>query len=249
MPLSVAAAPHHNAAWPRCTFRLTHDQDIAIASLYMLAKLSADPQSPRNVLNVAAYLVTHPRAYLFPDSAPADDARFDQLTSDGAYHSRRTALVKHEALLLRALGFQTHVALPFTLSINYLQTLDAFQKPLGRAAARQTFAHLNSALLSPQLLYLTHQPAQLATAAIYLACKQVGLKLPEEDWWLIFDTDREELGFLIVAFTSMDSFAEAERRKWKGRDVPLTVASLSDELDVPGHLHPHTSQPVAPDAS
>jgi hypothetical protein len=96
--------------------------------------------------------------------------------SEGTYQTRRNELTKAEAVILRVLGFQIHVALPHTLCINYLQALDAGED--GQAISRRAIAHLNSTLLNPQLLYLTHQPHALATAAIYLAAKEVGVKLP-----------------------------------------------------------------------
>lgn len=138
--------------------------------------------------------------------------------------------MKLEALLLRTLGFQTDITLPYTLSLNYLQTLDVFSDPASAELSKRVLAHLNSALLSPQLLYVTHQPSALATAAIYLAAKEVGVRLPGENWWEVFDTEREELGFLVVAYLSMDGFAQQEKAKWEGRKVPMTTSEITMEL-------------------
>lgn len=97
--------------------------------------------------------------------------------------------------------------------------------------AKRAFEHLNSALLSPQLLYLTHQPHALAVSAIYLAAREVDVKLPGVDWWEVFDVDREELGFLVVALRSVDGFAVEERQKWGKRKVPVTVMGLQEEIE------------------
>jgi len=150
--------------------------------------------------------------------------------SEGDYLSHRTRMMKHEAIILRVLGFETHIALPYTLCINYMQALEVFQHPSGKAVAKRAFEHLNTALLNPQLLYLTHQPPQLATAAIYLAARECSVKLPEDDWWEVFDTDRETLGFLVAAMVSMSDFALAEAKKWGSEGVPLTVERLEKEL-------------------
>ena len=83
--------------------------------------------------------------------------------------------------------------------------------------------HLNSALLSPQTLYLTHQPNALAVAAIYLAARDTDVKLPDGNWWEVFDVDREDLGFLVLAYSSLEGYAEAEKARWTGRKVPLGV--------------------------
>ena len=151
--------------------------------------------------------------------------------SERKYELARNRLYKIESSVLRVLGFEILVALPYTLCINYLQTLDTFKASTGSILAERCFAHLNSALLSPQLLYLTHQPSAIVTAAIYLAAREVDVKLPETEWWKVFDVDREELGFLVVALRSLEGFAQDERQKWGRRKVPLTVEELQSELE------------------
>ncbi|KAI9817325.1 MAG: hypothetical protein M1826_001640 [Phylliscum demangeonii] len=208
---------------------------VSAAAVYLAAKSSAFPQTPRNVLNVYTYLkAVRARPASLPTAALCPE---DYYLSEGEYLSRRQALLKTEAALLRVLGFNTHVALPYTLAINYLQALDVFDnEPPAQASAvaLRTFAHLTGALLSPQLLYLTHQPHALATAAIYLAARQVAVKLPaEQEWWRVFDVEREELGFLVVALVSMPGFVRAEKEKWAaaGAIVPLDVRALEKELE------------------
>jgi cyclin L len=80
------------------------------------------------------------------------------------------------------------------------------------------------------MIYLTHQPPQLATAAIYLAAREVGIKLPEVEWWEVFDTDREELGFLCVAMLSVEGFAQKEKEKWSGRRELMGVEDVEREM-------------------
>jgi hypothetical protein len=125
------------------------------------------------------------------------------------------------------LGFNTHVALPHTIALTYLQTMNAPSTPL----AKRVFEHLNASLLSPQLLYITHQPNALAVSAIYLAAREVGVKLVDDEWWEVFDVDREELGFLVGAMNSMEGFAKAEKANWAGRTVPLELKDLQSEMN------------------
>lgn len=120
--------------------------------------------------------------------------------------------------------------MPYTLCINYLQTLDVFNSHGADLVAKRAFAHLNTALLSPQLLYLTHQPTALATAAIYLAAREMEVKLPECSWWEVFDVDREQLGFLVVGMKSVEGFAMEERRIWQGDRIPMTIEELRREI-------------------
>ena len=150
---------------------------------------------------------------------------------EAQYETGRNTLYEIEAHILRVLGFQIHVALPHTLCVNYLQTLDVFQSSVGTLVAKAAFEHINTALLSTQLLYLAHQPSAIATAAIYLAAKDVGVKLPEVEWWEVFDLDREELGFLVVALRSAEGFARAEQQKWNRRKAPTSVEELQAEIE------------------
>jgi hypothetical protein len=213
---------------------LTPSQDAAAAALYLSAKPSATPVSPRSLLTVLAFTTSLSPHY---EKAATEDGDATHLhaawsLSEGAFESSRDTLYAIEAQMLRVLGFQTHVALPHALCINYLQTLQVFKSPAaGPILAKRAIKLLNTALLSPQQLYLTHQPSALATAAIYLAAREEGVNLPEVEWWEVFDVDREELGFLVVALTSVEGFAAQEREVWGKRKVPLTVADLQVEVE------------------
>ncbi|KAJ4350158.1 uncharacterized protein N0V89_008779 [Didymosphaeria variabile] len=201
-------------------------EQVSAASLYLTTKLSAYPKSPRNIINVYAYISTltslHP-----PTDPPGPDTYY---VSEGTYQTRRATLFATEQRILQTLGFNVHVSLPYTLCITYLQALDVFSHPRAPELAKRAVAYLNTALLSPQLLYLTHQPSSIATAAIYLAAKETGIKMPDVEWWEVFDTGREELGFLVVGLLSVESFAEEERAKWEGRTVPISVEELEAEM-------------------
>ncbi|EAT84275.2 hypothetical protein SNOG_07999 [Parastagonospora nodorum SN15] len=189
-------------------------EQVSASSLYLTTKLSAYPKSPRSIINVYAYLASFPSTFLEP-------SELQEQKAEAYYVSER---------VLRTLGFNVHVNLPYTLCITYLQALDVFTHPRAPELAKRANAYLNTALLSPQLLFLTHQPPQLATAAIYLAAREVGIKLPEVEWWEVFDTDREELGFLCVGMLSVDGFARQEKEKWEGKRVPLKVEDVQQEM-------------------
>lgn len=80
---------------------------------------------------------------------------------------------------------------------------------------KKAMAYLNDALVSNCRVYLTHQPNALAVAAIYLAAREEGKKLPEE-WWMVFDADREDLGFLCVAILGVEEEVRRRREEWSG---------------------------------
>ncbi|EFE38480.1 hypothetical protein TRV_06848 [Trichophyton verrucosum HKI 0517] len=203
-------------------------KDVSAVALYMTAKLSFYPVSPRSVLNVYTYLLSptaSPLPFVNPEGAPEHPEPESYYLSEGSYQIERQNLMKTESAVLRTASFHTRVVLPHTIALTYLQTL----KVSSSSVAARTFAHLNAALFSPQILYLTHQPNALAVAAIYLAAREQGVKIVDSEWWEVFDVDREELGFLVVAMRSMDGFARAEHEYWKGKVVPLTVGCVERE--------------------
>ncbi|RMZ10594.1 hypothetical protein D0862_03215 [Hortaea werneckii] len=200
--------------------------NTSAASLYLCAKPSESPISARQVLTVLSYLASTNGDFSLAAKSDGDLSSAEWHITQGQYEVKRDQLYLAESEVLRVLGFQTHVALPYTLCINYLQTLEVFHGPEGSAVAKRAFAHLNSALLSPQLLYLTHQPSAIATAAIYLAAREVDAKLPEVEWWEVFDVDREELGFLVVALLSLEGFALERKGAFGGKAALLTQENV-----------------------
>ncbi|KAL5117563.1 hypothetical protein ACEQ8H_004593 [Pleosporales sp. CAS-2024a] len=202
---------------------------VSASSLYLTTKLSPYPKSPRSIVDVYAYLASFTSTFIHASELEEKRAEV-YYVSEGTYERRRAALFTIEQRILRTLGFNVQVNLPYTLCITYLQALEIFSHPRASELAKRAIAYLNSALLSPQLLYLTHQPPQLATAAIYLAARECRIKLPEVEWWEIFDTDREELGFLCVGMLSVEGFARQEKERWEGRRLPLSVEEVAAEV-------------------
>jgi hypothetical protein len=78
------------------------------------------------------------------------------------------------------------------------------------------------------MLYLTHQPSSLATAAIYLAARDLGHKLVDVEWWEVFDCEREELGFLVVGMGSLEGIVKREMERWGERGM-ITRLAVRDE--------------------
>lgn len=186
-------------------------QDVSAACVFLVSKMGSRPRSPRDISNVYAYLLSSSSSFMRSKGAqpPVDDPSSYYL-SDADYFAFHNRVLTLEARILYTLSFDTHVALPHPLAVTYLQTLDFCSQPK-ESISRRTVEYLNTALLSPQLLYLTHQPNMLAVAAIYNAAKDVGAKMPECEWWEVFDVEREELGFLVVAMRSLEGWVRKQR--------------------------------------
>jgi cyclin L len=87
------------------------------------------------------------------------------------------------------------------------------------------------------MLYLTSQPNALAVAAIYNAAKDVGAKMPECEWWEVFDVDREELGFLVVGMRSVEGWTRKMREDVQGMaEGMITRRAIEEEMERRG-LH------------
>ena len=192
-------------------------QDISAAATYLAAKLSATPQTTRAIVNAYAYLTSsisplRREANGRNASSQPDPAQYT--LSEGEYQAQRDTVLANETLILRHIGFATKVVLPHALALTYVQTICSAGTSIGPDAkkklASRTIALLNSGLLSPQLLYLTHQPHMLAVAAVYLAARETGFKIGGGEWWLVWDVTREELGFLVLALRSVEAWIKEE---------------------------------------
>ena len=198
-------------------------KDASAAVLYLTAKLSFTPVSPRSVLTVYHFLTSKssPLQLFNPLPPPETDQPNPSLhhLTEGSYETQRHHLYLAESTILRAIAFDTQVILPNSLALTYLSVLGLNHN---RELTIRVLAHLNTSLLSPQFLYLTHQPNALAVAAIYLAAKEIEVKLVDGNWWEVFDVEREDLGFLVISFRGVAKFVEeGVMQKWKGRTIPL----------------------------
>jgi len=160
--------------------------------------------------------------------------------SESAYITFRNRILALEGQLLYATGFTltTHISLPHPLAITYAQALDlfsaAYASNTGTRVAQAAIRYLNTALLSPQMLYLTHQPNALAVAALYMAAREEGVKLPAGEWWQVFDVEREELGFLCLGMGSLGEWVSAQRGIWGDRAV-LMRKDITREMEKKGN--------------
>ncbi|KAF7532525.1 hypothetical protein G7054_g7901 [Neopestalotiopsis clavispora] len=175
--------------------------NLSAAALFLTAKLGAHPAPPRDLCNVYAYLTSIRPVVLLPLR--------DGLHAQPRPDPRRRVAHPRPLVVRHARG----AAAPAGRDLPPGPRL-----PLApaRAVARRVVEHLNTALLSPQCLYLTHQPHQLAVAAIYNAAKDLGAKMPECAWWEVFDVDREDLGFLVVGMRSLEGWVRKQQSEDAG---------------------------------
>jgi hypothetical protein len=86
----------------------TNRKDSITACLFLSSKLLETPSNPQNIVNVLLTVLENPLPGLFTQAA--------QVHQD--------ALFTTEMNILKTLGFQVQVKLPYSLAINYLQILE-----------------------------------------------------------------------------------------------------------------------------
>ncbi|PWN34657.1 cyclin-like protein [Meira miltonrushii] len=205
--------------------------DIAMGCLFLSSKLEETPKRIRDLINVFDYLVKrdqHQAKYRpGPRSHQLGKARRKAntaSTSNGTanhhaqippfeykpmtyfaneFYDTKDALVIAEMQILKRLGFQVQVNLPYATMVNYLQLLgltgsQTQDSPVAHDG--QTFAQLAWAILNDSLqttIYCLFPPHVVAVSAIYLTSTLVKVSppLPQQPkpWWELFDVSREEV--------------------------------------------------------
>ncbi|KAI8453235.1 cyclin-like protein [Phakopsora pachyrhizi] len=104
------------------------------------------------------------------------------------FYDRKEEIVVAEMQILKRLGFRVQVQHPYSAMVNYLRVLNLTGN---EHVPQRAWGYLNDFLLTP--LPALYPPTHLATLSIYLATRELNLRLPEA-WWELFDvSDESEL--------------------------------------------------------
>lgn len=55
--------------------------------------------------------------------------------------------------------------------------------------------------------------------------------MPEGEWWKVFDTDREDLGSMVLVLKSLEGWVREEYQRWAGKGV-LEREDIRRELKI-----------------
>ncbi|KAK8854851.1 hypothetical protein IAR55_003590 [Kwoniella newhampshirensis] len=106
---------------------------------------------------------------------------------DEVFWDWKDVITASEMQILKRLGFNMQVDLPYSHMINYLKILDlVFEDEV----AQMCWSILNDLLLTP--LYAIHPPHTLACASILLTTRLLRVTLPDR-WYLLFDVTYDEI--------------------------------------------------------
>ncbi|PKC08144.1 cyclin-like protein [Rhizophagus irregularis] len=150
-------------------------RDIGMGALFLASKVSESPCKIRDLINVYNYLI---RRYRNEPNEPLEYL-------GQVFYEMKDALVIAEMQILKKLGFNVHVQLPYGLMVNYLKVLELTDH---ETIPQKAWGYLNDSLRTN--VYVCYQPATIACAVIWLAARIAQVKLPTSPpWWELFEAE------------------------------------------------------------
>jgi len=203
-------------------------RDTSKGALLLASKLAEVPLRLRDLLLVFDYLTQracHRAQFSHATTAPTFEYIPPSYHSQSVYDDR-DSLVVAEMQILKRLGFQVQVNLPYALMINYLQVMGVADAQLSSntdasyaPASQYAWNYLSDALQTP--VYCLFPPHVIACTSIYLLTlspnplhEPLVLPLEPEPWWELFDATRGELRAVashIVRLYDTTTASEAPR--------------------------------------
>jgi len=164
--------------------------DIGMGALYLASKLEECPLRMRDLINVYDLLLQ--RATHSLSSKATEAFQHHPMTYFGStFHDLKDALVVAEMQVLKRVGFNVHVVLPYGTLINYLRVLNLTNR---EDACTRAWGYLNDAHQTP--VYALYQIPTIVCAAILLTTRHLNIRLPSQPpvcWWELFDARWEDV--------------------------------------------------------
>ncbi|KAJ1680373.1 hypothetical protein EV182_000155 [Spiromyces aspiralis] len=180
-------------------------QSAVLGALLLASKVEEVPIRMRDIIIVVDMLIKRDRRY------PMNVLE----THCEEYLSMKDDMVNGELFILRSLGFNVRVQLPYGMMVTYLRSLGLANHEI---IPQMSWNYLNDGLRSN--VYVCYQPQAIACAAIFLAARQCGVKLTTGvPWWEVFDTNERDM--LNIARTIMRLYFEPQQQL-----VPLNQDEL-----------------------
>ncbi|KAJ4467472.1 cyclin-L1 [Lentinula edodes] len=167
--------------------------DVGMGALYLASKLEECPLRTRDLINVYD-LLQQRAAHSISTQNGTDNSEFKYAPMSyfgNTFYDIKDAIVVHEMQLLKRLGFNVQVVLPYGTLINYLRLLGLMAR---NDACTRAWGYLNDALQTP--VYALYQVPTIVCAAIYLSTRHLQIALPSQSphcWWELFDANWEDV--------------------------------------------------------
>jgi cyclin L len=196
-----------------------------MGALFLASKIEECVHPVRDVVNVFHYAICRYRGKPY--------SIMDYYCEE--YMMLRNEVVIAERYILKELGFNIHVAHPHKLIISYLKLLQLVEH---RQLVQRAWNYLNDGLRT--VIFLIYPHHVIATSVIWLACRDLGVSLPEESdeegdqpkdhvrrepgkfhaWYQIFDTSLDDIEDVARHILHLYQHPLP-------RDLPLTVSELN----------------------
>ncbi|KIY63942.1 cyclin-like protein [Cylindrobasidium torrendii FP15055 ss-10] len=206
--------------------------DTAFGALYLAAKLEECAVRIRDLVNVF-HVLLHRDKHRGKQKAEGTERTLPKVEAmsyfGNTFYELKDRVVVAEMHILKRLGFNTNVVLPFGSLINYLRLLghdtpDVVQKSWG---------YLNDAMQTT--VYTVYQIPTIVSAAILLTTRFLGIALPDA-WWVLFDAEWEDIwsvcGHIMHLYHAQEAASwdvhllmdKKDVRKWS-EENPIAAAS------------------------
>lgn len=180
--------------------------DVGMGALYLASKLEECQLRIRDLVNVYDLLLQ--KADWEASSRTGQFSYMPHPYFSSTFYDLRDSIVVAEMQLLKRLGFNTQVVLPYNTLVNYARVLGI------ESVVERAWGYLNDALQTP--VYATNAVPDIVCASILLSTRFMTISLPA-DWPLLFDTSYQSI--LSVAGTIMRLYrerTEGERKRLCG---------------------------------
>lgn len=214
--------------------------DVGMGALYLASKLEECPLRMRDLINVYDLLLQRAAHTVASTSSshPPPDFKYAPMSYFGnTFYDLKDALVVSEMQILKRLGFNVHVVLPYGTLVNYMRLLGL----TGREdAVSKAWGYLNDALQTP--VYALFAVPTIVSAAILLTVRHLGISLPstpENSWWELFDAEWDDVwnvcGYIMRLYRDrsledrvrvIGLIGKKEVRRWLDERVIVTTESM-----------------------
>ncbi|KAF9458646.1 cyclin-like protein [Collybia nuda] len=163
--------------------------DVGMGALYLASKLEECPLRMRDLINVYDLLLQRAAHSLNSQSTEFVYAPMSYFGT--TFYDLKDALVVAEMQILKRLGFNVHVVLPYGTLVNYLRVLGLTSR---EDVCTRAWGYLNDALQTP--VYALYQVPSIVSAAILLTVRHLSISLPSTPpncWWELFDATWDDV--------------------------------------------------------
>ncbi|KAI9302679.1 cyclin-like protein [Cunninghamella echinulata] len=185
--------------------------EIGLGALFLATKVEESTVRLTHLITVYDHLIRRTQKQsTMPPLDPFSQRAYDL----------KSMTITAEMQILKRLGFNVQVQLPYSLMINYLRILGLEDD---KTIPTLAWNYLNDSLRT--IVHVVYPPQVIAVASIWISCRDQQIKLPTEkgnEWWLLFDVNENDVTTVAVLIKQL--YLQPIDRS----TLPLTINQLQD---------------------